>query len=129
MWANAKNNVTGRPGEPPDNLLLVKPYHWKPFIGYADVNNASGNDLSTTDDSQRLANEKINDKEDDVQLVSDVVFIDLSFSTMFIDSLWFHMFIHSSGPLMYYVGFTSATTQLLYLKRKERGQLFLVCCN
>ncbi|EJK60336.1 hypothetical protein THAOC_19327, partial [Thalassiosira oceanica] len=32
----------GRPGEPPENLLLVKPYHWRPFRGYADVNNASG---------------------------------------------------------------------------------------
>lgn len=34
VWANAKNNESGRPGEPPDNLLLVRPYHWKPFSGY-----------------------------------------------------------------------------------------------
>ncbi|KAL7543338.1 hypothetical protein ACHAXR_012664 [Thalassiosira sp. AJA248-18] len=69
VWANAKNNATGRPGEPPDNLLLVKPYHWKPFNNYADVNNASGQDLSKTDDSQRLANDKLDGKEDDVQLL------------------------------------------------------------
>lgn len=66
VWANAKNNDTGRPGEPPDNLLLVKPYHWKPFRGYADVNNASGQDLSKTDDTQGSAAE---DKEDDKQLL------------------------------------------------------------
>jgi len=69
VWANAKNNVTGRPGEPPDNLLLVKPYHWKPFIGYADVNNASGQDLSSSDDSQRVPSDKLNGAEDDAQLL------------------------------------------------------------
>jgi len=69
VWANANNNVTGRPGEPPDNLLLVKPYHWKPFIGYADVNNASGQDLSKSDDVQRLVSDKLDDKEDDGQLL------------------------------------------------------------
>ena len=52
-WANAKNNVTGWPGEPPDNLLLMKPYHWKPFMGYADVNNASGGDLLENGDAQQ----------------------------------------------------------------------------
>jgi RNA polymerase II subunit A-like phosphatase len=67
VWANAKNNVTGRPGEPPDNLLLVRPYHWKPFIGYADVNNASGQDLSKTDDSSGPTTDP--DKEEDVQLL------------------------------------------------------------
>ena len=68
VWANAKNNVTGRPGEPPDNLLLVKPYHWKPFQGYADVNNASGQDLSKkTDDKQSSA--KPDEKESDSQLL------------------------------------------------------------
>ncbi|KAL9184452.1 hypothetical protein ACHAXT_002538 [Thalassiosira profunda] len=67
VWANAKNNVTGRPGEPPDNLLLVKPYHWKPFRGYADVNNASGQDLSKTDDTQQSG--VVDDKEDDEQLL------------------------------------------------------------
>lgn len=46
VWANANNNVTGRKGEPPDNLLLVRPYSWKPFINYADVNNSAGEDIS-----------------------------------------------------------------------------------
>ena len=66
VWANAKNNATGRPGEPPDNLLLVKPYHWKPFSGYADVNNASGQDLSEADDS---LSDNPEAKEDDMQLL------------------------------------------------------------
>lgn len=35
-----------RKGEPPENLLLVRPYHWSKFLGFADVNNASGKDLS-----------------------------------------------------------------------------------
>jgi len=69
VWANAKNNVTGRPGEPPDNLLLVKPYHWRPFMGYADVNNASGNDLSKKGDDHRPASDKIDDQENDMQLL------------------------------------------------------------
>jgi len=69
VWANAKDNVTGRKQEPPDNLLLVKPYHWKPFIGYADVNNASGNDLSKSNDVQHLSCEGMGGKEDDVQLL------------------------------------------------------------
>ena len=47
VWANAKDNSDKTiKGEPPDNLLLVKPYHWKPFVGFADINNASGVDLS-----------------------------------------------------------------------------------
>jgi len=69
VWANANNNVTGRPGEPPDNLLLVKPYHWKPFSGYADINNASGNDLSKKDDPASSSNDKQHDAEEDVQLL------------------------------------------------------------
>mmetsp|Transcript_4440 Transcript_4440/g.6484 ORF Transcript_4440/g.6484 Transcript_4440/m.6484 type:complete len:544 (-) Transcript_4440:1688-3319(-) len=48
VWANAENNSTGRPGEPPENLLLVKPYHWKEFSGCRDVNNAAGMDLSAS---------------------------------------------------------------------------------
>ncbi|KAL7447204.1 hypothetical protein ACHAXM_011196 [Skeletonema potamos] len=67
VWANAKNNVTGRPGEPPDNLLLVKPYHWKPFQGYADVNNASGQDLSESDDTKQ--DDKSDSKDDDKMLL------------------------------------------------------------
>jgi len=46
VWANANNNVTGRKGEPPDNLLFVRPYRWKPFLNYADVNNSAGVDIS-----------------------------------------------------------------------------------
>jgi len=46
VWANAKNNVSGRKGEPPDNLLLVQPYQWKPFMNFADVNNSAGEDIS-----------------------------------------------------------------------------------
>jgi TFIIF-interacting CTD phosphatase-like protein len=42
VWANASDNATA--GEPPDNVLLVRPYHWKPFAGFAEVNNASGDD-------------------------------------------------------------------------------------
>eukprot|EP00977_Amphora_coffeiformis_P001687 scaffold326_cov165-Amphora_coffeaeformis.AAC.4 len=61
VWANAVDNETK--GEPPDNLLLVRPYHWGPFAGFADVNNASGNDYGadqadgddeTADDKQLL---------------------------------------------------------------------------
>lgn len=46
VWANAENNLTGRKGEPPDNLLFIRPYHWAPFLKYADVNNAAGEDLT-----------------------------------------------------------------------------------
>lgn len=42
VWANAEENFK----EPPHNLLAVRPYHWKPFAGFADVNNAAGADLS-----------------------------------------------------------------------------------
>jgi TFIIF-interacting CTD phosphatase-like protein len=49
VWANATDNShdTIR-GEPPDNLLLVRPYHWQPFLGFADINNSAGIDLSGT---------------------------------------------------------------------------------
>jgi RNA polymerase II subunit A-like phosphatase len=46
VWANADNNSSGRKGEPPDNLLWCKPYQWRPFQKYADVNNAAGEDLT-----------------------------------------------------------------------------------
>ena len=47
VWANASDNsVDTMKGEPPENLILVRPYHWQPFSGFADVNNASGEDLS-----------------------------------------------------------------------------------
>ncbi len=45
VWANAEDNALDTiKGEPPPNLLLVRPYHWQPFAGFADVNNASGDD-------------------------------------------------------------------------------------
>lgn len=44
VWANAEDISSVRRGEPPDNLLLVRPYHWNPFLGFADVNNSSGTD-------------------------------------------------------------------------------------
>jgi RNA polymerase II subunit A-like phosphatase len=68
VWANAKNNVTGRPGEPPDNLLLVKPYHWDQFSDYSDINNASGQDLSVSNDIESQAG-KPNMQENDTQLL------------------------------------------------------------
>lgn len=46
VWANAEDNMTGRKGEPPDNLLFIRPYHWVPFLKYADVNNAAGEDIT-----------------------------------------------------------------------------------
>jgi len=59
VWANAKDNSDSTiKGEPPDNLLLVRPYHWQPFVGFADINNAAGADLSgsapTNSDEQLL---------------------------------------------------------------------------
>ena len=45
VWANAKDKSKTK-GEPPENLLLVRPYHWAPFTGFADVNNAAGVDIS-----------------------------------------------------------------------------------
>ena len=54
-----------RPGEPPLNLLLVRPYHWKSFAeeGFSDVNNVSGADLS-----EPGASESTGTDEDDFQL-------------------------------------------------------------
>ena len=46
VWANATDNSTGRKGEPPDNLLFVRPYHWGPFQKFADVNNSAGEDIT-----------------------------------------------------------------------------------
>ncbi|KAL3935594.1 MAG: hypothetical protein SGBAC_008918 [Bacillariaceae sp.] len=52
VWANASDNSeTTRKGEPPSNLLLVKPYHFPAFQGFADVNNAAGVDLSGSTES------------------------------------------------------------------------------
>lgn len=50
VWANAGEvTETTRKGEPPENLLLVRPYHWESFVGYADVNNAAGFDLTKSE--------------------------------------------------------------------------------
>jgi len=47
VWANASDNSQDTiKGEPPANLVLVRPYHWQPFSGFADINNAAGEDLS-----------------------------------------------------------------------------------
>jgi TFIIF-interacting CTD phosphatase-like protein len=82
VWANAQDQVTStdqrkRPGEPPDNLLLVRPYHWDTFLGFADVNNASGADLSSSSpaDSKPSSSPKRGSSESDQQLLwtSDVL--------------------------------------------------------
>ena len=53
VWANAANNATGRKGEPSHNMLFVKPFHFTPFLNFADVNNASGKDLSEENNGQQ----------------------------------------------------------------------------
>jgi len=63
VWANAENNATGRPGEPPDNLLLVRPYHWKPFSGFADVNNEAGVDMTKAGGDKDNKAESLEDEE------------------------------------------------------------------
>ena len=63
VWANAENNATGRPGEPPDNLLLIRPYHWKPFSGFADVNNEAGVDVTKAGGEKGNRSESIEDEE------------------------------------------------------------------
>lgn len=66
VWANAADNSDDTiKGEPPDNLLLVRPYHWSPFHGFADVNNASGVDLCGTGPGGGAGP----DEETDVQLI------------------------------------------------------------
>jgi RNA polymerase II subunit A-like phosphatase len=49
VWANAKDNTSSTvKGEPPANLLHVRPYHWERFQGMKDINNASGQDPSSS---------------------------------------------------------------------------------
>ena len=63
VWANASDNSEKtRKGEPPSNLLLVRPYHFPAFQGFADVNNAAGVDLSGSNKSQSSG------EETDIQL-------------------------------------------------------------
>mmetsp|Transcript_4629 Transcript_4629/g.11768 ORF Transcript_4629/g.11768 Transcript_4629/m.11768 type:complete len:875 (-) Transcript_4629:50-2674(-) len=48
VWANAKDNTSSTvKGEPPANLLPVRPYHWERFQGMKDINNSSGADPSS----------------------------------------------------------------------------------
>jgi RNA polymerase II subunit A C-terminal domain phosphatase len=55
VWANAGEDMRAtRRGEPPENLLLVRPYHWSLFHGYADVNNASGFDFLHPDTESEI---------------------------------------------------------------------------
>ena len=67
VWANAADVPVTRKGEPPDNMLLVKPYHWDPFAGFADVNNASGVDITAGAASKDAVNTD-GDAESDTQL-------------------------------------------------------------
>ena len=64
VWAKAELSQ-----EPPDNLLLVRPYHWKPFLGFADVNNASGVDLSQTGQGDIETDSEYLGNETDIQLL------------------------------------------------------------
>ena len=64
VWANAESSQ-----EPPDNLLLLRPYHWKPFLGFADVNNAAGADLSQTNQEEVKGEGVVDLDEADDQLL------------------------------------------------------------
>jgi len=63
---DAYNVPSPQPGEPPHNLLLCRPYHWGPFAGFADINNAAGEDLSEMGSSgpSKKEQHKDNDKDD-----------------------------------------------------------------
>jgi RNA polymerase II subunit A-like phosphatase len=67
VWANATDKRTSRKGEPPENLLLVRPYHWQSFLGFADVNNSAGTDLTAPD--QNKVTSSVASKETDKQLL------------------------------------------------------------
>ena len=70
VWANAGDTTSSpRKGEPPENLLLVRPYHWRPFLGYADVNNNAGKDLSATGANSMIEDASAEDAETDEQLL------------------------------------------------------------
>jgi hypothetical protein len=67
VWANATDNTaTTKKGEPPANLLLVKPYHWKPFLEFAEVNN-SAKFIDVSDGTTGGSEE--DDRESDRQLI------------------------------------------------------------
>lgn len=69
VWANANNNSTGRKGEPPENMLLVRPYHWGPFLKFADVNNPSGVDITQRSDSVESDESAKIEESKEVQLI------------------------------------------------------------
>jgi RNA polymerase II subunit A-like phosphatase len=60
VWARAQDvSFANRQGEPPDNLILVRPYHWDTFTGFADVNNSAGVDLSKGQESSNITNSEL----------------------------------------------------------------------
>ncbi|KAG7339814.1 hypothetical protein IV203_025498 [Nitzschia inconspicua] len=65
VWANADDNSDSTiKGEPPENLLLVRPYHWQPFVVFADINIAAGTDLSESkqgSNNNNTNNNKVNE--------------------------------------------------------------------
>ena len=76
VWANAlENEVAGRRrGEPPLNLVLIKPYHYDKFRGYAEVNNSSGEDLTISLKTRVNDHESSKTEDDDhLLLVKDIL--------------------------------------------------------
>lgn len=69
VWANATNNSTGMKGEPPDNLIFVRPYHWAPFQKFADVNNSAGEDITLQSESIKEENIISPDESNERQLL------------------------------------------------------------
>ena len=69
VWANATNNSTGMKGEPPDNLLFVRPYHWAPFQKFADVNNSAGEDITLQSESRKEEDNISPDESNERQLL------------------------------------------------------------
>jgi hypothetical protein len=75
VWANAVDNDTvgRRKGEPPINLLLVKPYHHQKFRGYAEVNNAAGEDLTASSSSKQSKKEDAAEDDDLLYWTNDIL--------------------------------------------------------
>jgi TFIIF-interacting CTD phosphatase-like protein len=69
VWANAGDTDMVPKGEPPHNLLVVRPYHWNHFLGYADVNNASGEDLAAELDINSNKSKQYDNDQDEKQLL------------------------------------------------------------
>lgn len=51
------NSKQGKSKDPPSNLLLVKPYKWTRFLGYQEVNNAAGVDLTANNPNSKKPDE------------------------------------------------------------------------